>query len=87
MLYRTTYLELQPKSKNKLKPLDMLQRTRSRKDKHTALLFDTIKSLNDAIMEDIIQGAIKQQDFDVPSIKHRAKLMVKYSRRLKLLKY
>jgi hypothetical protein len=58
--------------------------TRSRASKHREYLWDQIYSLREEIVEIVLIGEARNR-IAVTELKHRAALIKKYSRRLKLL--
>jgi predicted cation transporter len=58
--------------------------TQSRISKHREHLWHEIRTLRDEIIEIVLVGALKNR-ISVKELKHKAALIKKYSRRLKLL--
>jgi len=68
-----------------LKKLANLLRRNARKKDHAENLFKSILILRSEIIDDVLQGSIRGR-IPVKSLKHKAELIRKYSRRLKLLR-
>ena len=72
------------KLKQKLKSLGNLIRRNARKKDHSEHLWQSINLLRNEIVDDVLQGSAKGR-IPVKKLKHKAELIKKYSRRLKLL--
>ena len=70
--------------KNLKKLANLLRRNARRKD-HAEHLFRSISILRNEIIDDVLEGSIRGR-IPVKLLKHKAQLIRKYSRRLKLLR-
>jgi len=68
----------------KLKKLGNLIRRNARKKDHAEHLWQAIRVLRSEIIDDVLQGSASGR-MPVKKLKHKADLIRKYSRRLKLL--
>lgn len=74
---------MQELAKN-LKKLVNLLRRNARKKNHAEHLFESIRVLRSEIIDEVLMGSIRGR-IPVKTLKHKAELIRKYSRRLKLL--
>lgn len=68
----------------KLKKLGNLIRRNARKKDHAEHLWQSISILRNEIVDDVLEGSIRGR-MPIKKLKHKADLIRKYSRRLKLL--
>ena len=68
----------------KLKAFAKTLRRNARKKDHANHLWNEIRILRSEIIDDVLQGSVKGR-MPVKKLKHKAELIRKYSRRLKLL--
>ena len=68
-----------------LKTLANLLRRNARKKDHAEHLWKSIRVLRNEIIDDVLEGSIRGR-IPVKSLKNKASLIRKYSRRLKLLR-
>lgn len=68
-----------------LKKIARLLRRNARKKDHAEHLWNAIRVLRSEIIDDVLEGSIRGR-IPVKSLKHKAHLIRKYSRRLKLLR-
>lgn len=69
----------------KLKKLGNLIRRNARKKDHAEHLWQSISILRNEIVDDVLEGSIRGR-MPIKKLKHKADLIRKYSRRLKLLR-
>jgi hypothetical protein len=67
-----------------LKKLGNLLRRNARKKDHAEHLWLSIRILRNEIVEEVLEGSIRGR-IPIKKLKHKAELIRKYSRRLKLL--
>jgi hypothetical protein len=68
-----------------LKTLANLLRRNARKKDHAEHLWRSIQILRNEVVDDVLGGSIRGR-IPVKALKHKAELIRKYSRRLKLLR-
>lgn len=68
----------------KLSKLGKILKRNARKKDHADHLWSAIRVLRSEIVDDVLQGSISGR-MPVKKLKHKAELIRKYSRRLKLL--
>lgn len=68
-----------------LKKIARLLKRNARKKDHAEHLWNAIRILRSEIIDDVLEGSIRGR-IPVKSLKHKAGLIRKYSRRLKLLR-
>jgi len=68
----------------KLKKLAKILKRKARKKDHASYLWFSIRTLRIEIIDDVLRGSIRGR-MPIKSLKHKAELIRKYSRRLKLL--
>lgn len=72
------------KLQQKLKNIGNLIKRNARKKNHSEHLWESIRILRIEIIDDVLEGSITGR-MPVKKLKHKADLIRKYSRRLKLL--